>query len=192
MVAFDAIVLAGGRSSRMGGVDKVGVVLDGLPLLAHVCEAVKAAGTLVVVGPDGLLGTPPHAVVVREDPPFGGPAAAIAAGLAALVDPAALVVVVAGDVPGVSDAIPLLVAASRAAADGVVARQPDGRRQPLVAVYRTASLQAAVDVQPVLSGLAVHRLIAGLDLVELALPGDVLADVDTPADLDRMREHHHD
>lgn len=190
MVAFDAIVLAGGRSSRMGGVDKVGIVLAGRSLLAHACEAVAGAATLVVVGPDGLTGTPERAVVVREDPPFGGPAAALGAGLNGLPDPAAFVVVVAGDVPRASNAVPLLLAAAETAVDGVLARQGDGRRQPLLAVYRSASLRAAVDANAPLTGLAVHRLISGLELVELELPDEVLADIDTPADLRRHEEHH--
>lgn len=183
---FDAIVVAGGRSSRMDGVDKLGVVLDGLPLLAHACRAVEAASRLVVVGPSGLAGTPSRAVVVREDPPFGGPAAALGAGVSALGAGASYVAVVAGDVPRAAAAVPLLLAAV-SGGDGVIARQPDGRRQPLLAVYRTAALRAAVDAMSPLTGLAVHRLISGLDLIELDLPDDFIADIDTPEDLERLR-----
>jgi 2-C-methyl-D-erythritol 4-phosphate cytidylyltransferase/2-C-methyl-D-erythritol 2,4-cyclodiphosphate synthase len=39
----DAIVVAAGSSSRMGGIDKLDVVVDGLPLLGHALRAVAAA-----------------------------------------------------------------------------------------------------------------------------------------------------
>ena len=193
MTAFDAIVLAGGRSSRMGGVDKIGVVLDGLPLLAHACEAVSAAGTLVVVGPDGLAGTAPRAVVVREDPPFGGPAAALGAGLAALGnDPAELVVVLAADVPRAAAAVPALLAVAPDSVDGVVARSSDGHRQPLVAVYRVKALATVLAAHEPLIDLGVTRVTRDLALTILDLPDDVLADIDTPADLRRFKESEHD
>ena len=80
---FDAIILAGGRSSRLGGVPKSGLIYDGATLLERSLRAAGAAGRTVVVGPDpGDL--PGGVLTCREDPPFAGPAAAIAAGLAAL------------------------------------------------------------------------------------------------------------
>src|SRR5205823_13179282 len=39
----DAIVVAAGTSSRMGGIDKLGVLLGGRPILAHALEAIAAA-----------------------------------------------------------------------------------------------------------------------------------------------------
>lgn len=193
MTAFDAIVLAGGRSSRMGDVDKVGVVLDGLPLLAHACEAVSTAETLVVAGPAGLLGMPERAVVVREDPPFGGPAAALAAGLAALGDDhAELIVVLAADVPRAAAAVPALLAAASVSVDGVVARSSDGHRQPLVAVYRAKPLAAALAAYEPLTDRGVNQVTRDLNLAVLDLPDDVLADIDTPADLQRFKESGHD
>lgn len=192
MRAFDAIVLAGGRSRRMGDVDKIGIELDGRPLLAHACEAVAEARTLVVVGPAGLPGTAGRAILTREDPPFAGPAAALGAGLASLApEPAELVLVLAADVPRAAEAVaPLLEAAARSI-DGVVARSPDGRRQPLLAVYRSAALSRALAAHQPLTDLGVTRVLSGLELAELELPDEVVADIDTPADLQRMKEHGH-
>lgn len=194
---YDAIVLAGGRSRRMGDIDKIGVVLDGRPLLAHACDAVAAARTLVVVGPPGLPGMPTRAVVTREDPPFAGPAAALGAGLAALgaaalgADSAGFVLVLAADVFRAGEAVaPLLVAAAECR-DGVVALSSDGHRQPLLAVYRHAALAGALAAHEPLTDLGVNRVLRGLDLAELTLPDDVLADIDTPADLQRLKEHGH-
>src|SRR6476661_8075337 len=80
---FDAIILAGGRSSRLGGVPKAGLIYDGATLLERSLLAAGAAARTVVVGPDpGNL--PDGVLSCREDPPYAGPAAAIAAGLGAL------------------------------------------------------------------------------------------------------------
>ena len=75
---FDALILAGGRSSRLGGVPKSQLLYDGATLLALSLSASAGAGATVVVGPDP--GTLPAGVLsCREEPAFAGPAAAIAA-----------------------------------------------------------------------------------------------------------------
>jgi molybdopterin-guanine dinucleotide biosynthesis protein A len=81
--ALGAIVLAGGGGRRLGGRDKPALPVGGRPMLARVLDAVAAAAPRVVVGParDDL---PADVVQRREDPPGGGPVAAVAAGLAAL------------------------------------------------------------------------------------------------------------
>lgn len=78
MIAFDAIILAGGRGSRLGGLRKPELTLDGRRLVDRALAAVAGARRIVLVGdaevPDGV----PH---TREDPPYGGPVAALAAGM---------------------------------------------------------------------------------------------------------------
>ncbi|MDQ0754097.1 molybdenum cofactor guanylyltransferase [Arthrobacter sp. B3I4] len=113
---FDAVILAGGRSSRLGGVPKAQLVLHGQTLLERSLQAASGARRSVVVGP-GTVTLPPAVLRCREDPPFGGPAAAIAAGLAALAGaaqsaadgPAPRTLVIACDMPMVADAIPSLL-----------------------------------------------------------------------------------
>lgn len=188
---YDAIVLAGGRSRRMG-VDKLGLEVGGESLLARACAAVSDARTLVVVGPAGRVGTPAHAIVTREEPQFAGPAAALGAGLAALgASPTGFVVVLAADVPRAAEAVPSLLAAAESCRDGVVARSSDGYRQPLLAVYRHAPLAAALAAHAPLTDLGVNQVLRDLELHELDLQDGVLADIDTPADLQRLEEHRH-
>lgn len=86
MIRFDAIILAGGRGSRLGGVDKGALTIGGRSLLDGVLEATLAADQVVVVG-DGPV--PRGVLLTREDPVFGGPAAAVVAGLRALRMPSA-------------------------------------------------------------------------------------------------------
>lgn len=99
MVSTHAIVLAGGKASRMGGVDKPALVVGGRRMLDTALSAVSACERIVVVGPH----RPDLAADVlqtRESPPGAGPVAAVAAGVEA-IRPAAndTIVVLAADLP---------------------------------------------------------------------------------------------
>lgn len=214
---LDAVVLAGGRARRLDGAAKPHVLLDGRELLAHVLDGLAASRLVrrvAVVGPpDVAVPSPLPLVQVQEDPPFGGPVAGIAAGLAVLDDTAGrasaphdagarlradsarsagdLVAVVACDVPGGARMLPALVGALQAApaADGACARA-DGRDQWLLAVYRRAALAdalgALVTERGELTGGSVRGLVGGLGLVRVDDVTGASADVDTWADLDAL------
>lgn len=88
MTLIHAIVLAGGRGSRMGGVDKGLQLLDGRPLAAHVIAGLSPQVDRVRVSANrnldayAALGPP-----VLADPPgleFAGPLAGMLAGLQAI------------------------------------------------------------------------------------------------------------
>lgn len=169
--AWDAIVLAGGRATRLGGVAKADLVVDGRTLLDRTLDAVSDAERIVVVGDVEA----PGVVVVQEHPRFAGPAAAIGAGLAEVTAPWMLLV--ACDYPYLAEALgPLL---SARAGDGVIAVDAEGHRQHLLCIASTAALRDAAASQETLTNLAVHRLLASLDLNEIALPSRATRDVDT-------------
>lgn len=173
---WDAIVLAGGRATRLGGVAKADLVVDGRTLLDRTLDAVSGAATIVVVGDVDA----PGAVVVQEEPRFAGPAAAIGAGLAEVTSP--WVLIAACDHPYVAGAVaPLLVART---GDGVVAVDAAGRRQHLLCAVKTSALRSAADARESLTDLAVHRLFEPLNLAEIALPPRATQDVDTWHDHD--------
>jgi molybdopterin-guanine dinucleotide biosynthesis protein A len=187
---FDAVILAGGRSSRLGGVPKQSLMYDGDSLLRRSAAAARGARAAVVVGPD--TGTVPAGLFsCREEPPFGGPAAAIGAGLAGLAAAGGkrppFTLVLACDMPNVGLAVAALKAAMATAGqvpppDGVVAVSEDGRRQPLVGFYSTTALQRAVAERAAAGGLtnaSVTALLASLDVQLVAVPAGSTADVDT-------------
>ncbi|WP_284981990.1 NTP transferase domain-containing protein [Arthrobacter sp. efr-133-TYG-118] len=194
---FDAVILAGGKSSRLGGVPKAQLRYDGVTLLQRAVTAVRGAGRVVVVGPDpGTL--PDGTLTAREDPPFAGPAAAIAAGLAALeaqdgeaqggqspsTKPAPWVLVMACDMPLAAAAVPVLLRelAGHQEAEGAMSVSADGRKQPLLGVYSVSALQRevqAVEEQGGLANAAVFRLLARLDLLAVPVPAGSTDDVDT-------------
>ena len=189
-VRYDAVVLAGGRAERLG-TPKPGLVVAGRPLLDHALAATSGARRTVVVGPHELA-NPDRYVLTREDPPFGGPVAGIAAGLAALPDDgrAPWVLVLACDVPRAAEAVPALLAAARRLPDRSAVRAVhavrDGREQWLVGLYRRAALEESLAALPAVHGAAVRRLLA--DLPALAVPDESGAtdDGDTWED---AREH---
>jgi molybdopterin-guanine dinucleotide biosynthesis protein A len=189
---FDAIILAGGRSSRLGGVPKQQLIYDGATLLQRALDAAGGAAAAVVVGPEsGVL--PAGVLTCREEPPFAGPAAAISAGLAALAASGAqtgatragLTLVLACDMPNVAPAVQSLRDALRQPhqpGDGVVAVSTDGRRQPLVGFYSTPALQRAVQdlaSRGALINGSVSALLASLDLRLVTVPAGSTDDVDT-------------
>ena len=195
---FDAIILAGGRSSRLGGVPKSGLIYDGATLLERSLLAAGAAGRAVVVGPDPG-GLPGGILTCREEPPFAGPAAAIAAGLAALAADhasrhaaaAPYTLVLACDMPRSEGAVRALAEAlagsaagtpERDGADGVMAVSADGRKQPLAGFYGTAVLQRSVAdaaSRDRLENASVFALLARLDVREVRVPPGSTDDVDT-------------
>ncbi|UGT64049.1 NTP transferase domain-containing protein [Nocardia asteroides] len=140
----DAVVLAGGRASRMGGVDKPGIVVGGRSLLDAALAAVAGCARIAVVGPE-RAGLGPAVHQTREQPPGSGPVAALAAGLAALgAEPAPLVVVLAADLPFLTaDTVRRLIE-HLGAADAAFAADRDGRPQYLIGVWRRSALDAAL------------------------------------------------
>ncbi|MFC5788472.1 NTP transferase domain-containing protein [Agromyces tardus] len=195
---LDAVILAGGRAGRLGGASKPDLVVGGRRLLETAIEATWSAGArrVAVVGPPSL--DAPGCLVVREDPPFGGPVAALAAGLAALPlgaagspgdpDADADVLVLACDMPDVADAVARLLEArdssNGADADGICLLDASGRTQWLAALYSRRALEHALVALGDVDGAAMRRLAASLDLT--AVPdGGSTQDIDTWSDLDR-------
>jgi len=204
-VRHDAVILAGGRATRLGGVPKPTVMLDGATLLERALAAARDADRTVVVGPDPVVPPGRDLLVTREDPPFGGPVAGLDAGLRALdaaaaraarQDPPPWVLVLAVDVPRAGDAVPLLRAAvdpTEGDHDGAYLVR-EGRAQWLVGLYRRDALRRALaevagSAGPGADGLAgvpVRRLVAELTCTEVPDDDGVSADVDTWDDLRRL------
>lgn len=136
------VVLAGGRSSRMGR-DKASLIFDGVTLLQRTAAALaEVADEIVVVRaprqrlPALDLDVP---IVEAEDPVEGeGPLVGIAAGLRAASAPVAVVVAV--DMPFLQPALLRLLAERVAAGARWAVPIAEGRPQPLCSAFATASL----------------------------------------------------
>jgi molybdopterin-guanine dinucleotide biosynthesis protein A len=175
MVVFDAVILAGGPSARLGGADKALVSFGGVTLFERAVAAVRDAERIIGVGPQRDVGLSAGVTWVQEDPPGGGPVAALAAGLSLVA--ADLVAVLAVDHPLITGEhiATLLASVSR---DGAMALDDRRRRQPLLAVYRSAALRTAMLGLPLTQGASLRALTNGLALEQVNL-GDAAIDCDT-------------
>jgi molybdopterin-guanine dinucleotide biosynthesis protein A len=177
---FDAVVLAGGTSRRMSALstDKVGLDVGGASLLDRAIDAVADAETIVVVGPSRRV----HHLVTwtTEDPPGSGPASALIAGLEHVRED--VVVVLAADLPFAATAVPRLLQALTEDAAMLIDRT--GRRQPLLAAYRTQPLRNQGNDWV---NRSVRDLVADLKVTEVEALGDEALDCDTPDDVQRAR-----
>lgn len=137
------IVLAGGRSRRMG-TPKAALEWHGSTLLRRVVGLVDRAGDgpiVVVRAPGQELAPLPPNVELTEDARDGrGPLQGIAAGLARIGDRATVVFVAGVDAPLLHPAFVRHVVRSLGADDDVALPRAHGFAQPLAAAYRTAIL----------------------------------------------------
>lgn len=218
-----ALVLVGGRARRFGGAAKPLLELGGSTPWERTLVALRECGVapVVAVGPgwgdagsgEGRAPTTIAATApvrwVREDPPFGGPVAAIAAGLPALGE-AEWTLLLAGDLVHPADVVRTLCETVRAADDaaprserrtagggtggeGTAARvdaivfRADDRAQWLAGAYCTTAVHAALAAIAEPSGAAARELLGGLPTRWIRDEDGVTADIDTPDDLERAR-----
>ena len=86
-VVYDALILAGGRGTRLSGRDKGWIMWDGLPLIEHTLARLKAqtpAPTRILISANRNIDAyqqTGHVVVTDERPNFMGPLAGVEAGL---------------------------------------------------------------------------------------------------------------
>ncbi|WP_374774888.1 molybdenum cofactor guanylyltransferase [Streptomyces sp. NBC_01310] len=212
-MSYDAIVLAGGAARRLDGADKPALSVGGRALLDRVLDACPDARTTVVVGSRRPTARPVR--WTREDPPGGGPVAALDAGLRQTT--AELVLVLSADLPFLDrDTVRTLLNPPGAGGvggtdgaggapgtdtapgtDGAMLRDPDGRDQPLVAAYRAEPLRREIALLAAehgnLTGLPLRALTAELDLARVTTQPLASFDCDTWDDLAaaraRIREH---
>lgn len=160
---FSALLLAGGRSTRMGR-DKALLPhpASGLPLLDHqaaLLRSLPGCAELLLSAPlerGYALGGPlAGARLVADAAPDSGPLAGLVAGLAAAATPRLLVLAV--DLPFVTPALLARLLAAGAAAP----RHADGAFEPLCAVYPvTEESRAAADSALARRELSLQRLLA--------------------------------
>ncbi|HJX77881.1 NTP transferase domain-containing protein [Glutamicibacter sp.] len=188
---FDALVLAGGRGRRLGGSGKAELELHGQRLVDRAVAATRRAGAsrVIVVGPKSS-GTKADAVV-REDPPFAGPLAGIAAGLRQLAADGAneWTMVLACDLQR-----PAAVAAAltnnfdRRDAEGLLLVDGQGHTQWLAGIYRTSALASVCEgLGEKLVNAPVRRALNQLRLAQVAVDDETSSDIDTPQALESAR-----
>jgi molybdopterin-guanine dinucleotide biosynthesis protein A len=190
-----AILLAGGRASRVDGAVKPLFEVGGQTLLGAAVQAMTdAAADPITVASDVLdAGLPVE--WVREDPPFGGPVAGIVAALSRWRergDKPEWTFVLACDLPGIAAAVSLLrdtLALLPGDSDGVCLGDESSRPQWLTGLYRTASLERTAAALPDAgANAAVRSLVDELAVTVVRAPRTLTDDVDTWEDLTTAQE----
>ena len=195
------IVLAGGRSTRMGQ-DKALLDWGGVPLVAHVCAQVRAAidGPLVVVTAEGqALPELDLVELVTDLEPDRGPLEGLRTGLTALAARSEAAFVTSVDAPRLRPELIRALVVRLGDADAVLPAT-EGLVHPLTGVYRTslAALAGALldEGERRARRLGERCRAVVVDRDELlrdpalrAVDPDLLslADVDTPDDLEAAR-----
>jgi molybdenum cofactor cytidylyltransferase len=182
-----ALVLAAGRSSRMGGPNKLLATLDDKPLVAHVVDAALVSRTTsvtVVTGhmadrvSDAVAG---RDVAIVHNPDFAeGMSTSLKVGLAAVPEEAEAVIVLLADMPGVTAAMidALIEAYEPQRGALIVVPTADGRRGNPVLWSRRffaelASITGDMGGRNVLQGYPEA-------VTEVELGSAVAIDLDTP------------
>jgi molybdopterin-guanine dinucleotide biosynthesis protein A len=188
-MAAAGMLLTGGSSRRMGR-DKAAIRLapPGNETMAERTARLldRVTARAVEVGPGQS-----HLLAVTEDPPGGGPLAAVAAGWAALSGQgwSGLVLVVATDLPLLTEAVLRWLVDHPA--PGSVVPVVGGRVQPLCARYSPPDLEEAARLVR-RGSRAMMDLLGAVDALlvpssEWGGAADVFSDVDTPSELQQVR-----
>lgn len=186
-----AIVLTGGRSSRMGGQHKPGILVDGRTIVDRTVSTVWSAiptAQVVIAGSEAGLSPnlQQHVSLVREDPPFSGPLAGVAAAIEAIAASDGTVILLGGDLPFLSaKTLRRLLATATAGAPVASCLDATGHLQYLCAAWQQDVLRAQLERVGDPAGVPLKALFDSLSAELIDCDPDELRDVDTPGDLAR-------
>lgn len=179
MTAFDAVILSGGGSTRMGS-DKALLEVDGLPLALRAARALSEAATITAIGGDLVALCQLGLEAVADVHPGEGPLGGIAQGLT--IGHAPVVVAVACDLPFLTGATVRALVEAVGEHDAAVAIV-GGHRQPVLAAWHRGAAVADAFTRGERSPM---RVLEGLDVVEVEVESTTAADLDTPDDVARF------
>ncbi|WP_225989514.1 molybdenum cofactor guanylyltransferase, partial [Rhodococcus erythropolis] len=185
-----AVILAGGRGTRMGGVDKPGLLVHGRRLLDIALSATSHLDAVVVVGPHRPE-LDPGITQTQESPAGAGPVEAIWAGLSATRLPDnAVVVVLASDLPHIeAESVDALIAATSTDNPVTCAVDENNRTQFLFSAWTFRELRQRLSTLRESSGLENQPMKAIVTEPFSTLSVAGTTDCDTPEDIDRARSH---
>lgn len=186
-IEWTALVLAGGRGSRLGNDDKAAITIGGTPVLDHLLSSLPDAVPVVVAGPERPTRRP--VTFCQEWPTHGGPVAGIASGMEEVSTP--VTVLLAVDMPWAGGLVERLIAEfASCVASALVPVDGSGFRQPLCAVARTDAVRVALRGLGDPAGRSLRDLLSLIDVLERPLSEVEMGwvdDIDTPDDLRRAR-----
>lgn len=189
------VLLAGGPATRLPG--KLGLDVDGEPMLVRAYRRLTLTGWPCVISVRAPLAAPmpgdaPYQVAL-DDVPNGGPLAGLRAAAGLVRTP--LMFAAAADLPNLSAAFAVKLIA---AYDGVQPREPDavlptwpdGKVEPLAALYDTQAYARGAAAALAAGRRKVTAALDGLDVLAYAVRSEdeiALLNVNTPQDYAQLR-----
>jgi len=177
----DSIVVAGGKATRMGGLDKAMLPL-GLSGKALIVDVIKSCqGKVFIVGSSREIDAESQELVnwVPDLNPGGGPAAGIWSGLGSISTE--YVFISAADQTLTDETVTRIVSAAQGN-DGAWAIRADGNGQPLCACVRTALLRGLLESTQGINQSPL-RLLSSLNMVGVTVNPNQVVDFDTWQDV---------
>ncbi|HEY4243705.1 MAG TPA: molybdenum cofactor guanylyltransferase [Kofleriaceae bacterium] len=172
-----AVIVAGGRGTRMGGVDKRQIVVEGATIFERQVSVLAPRTSEILVSARAEVA---GFRTVYDDEADAGPLAGVWAALAATTDDWLLVV--AGDMPYLDAA--LIDAMLAARARDAVGIRIDGRIEPLLCVLRVAAARPVLSAMRAVDERRAGALLERLDTVWLDDVADrSLHSINAPEDL---------
>lgn len=168
-----ALILAGGKATRLGGVDKRELVVGGRTIFERQREVLEPRVAEILVS---SLRELPGYRTVTDAVPGAGPLAGIAAGLAAAATPWLLVV--AGDMPYVTGALVDLVLDTAGEGVDAVGIRVGELPEPLLCLLRVAAARPVVAERLASGRLKASRLLTDGDLRVAWVPEPALRAID--------------
>lgn len=191
-----AVILAGGRGERLGGVIKANIEIGGVRLLERVSTALGTLPSPVLVAyganaPDALALLPGQIAVPDLPSTYAGPLAGVAGAVAWCVaadDPPELLLSIAVDTPFVPAFYADRMLSALGDKDAAVVAAHAGQPYPTNAIWRLAALaDLPALVRDGTAPHSLHRLAEELGASHLDWPasdgGDPFANLNTPTDL---------
>jgi molybdopterin-guanine dinucleotide biosynthesis protein A len=178
---FEAFVLTGGKSERMGR-DKAFIVMDGDAMVVRVCRALERAGAsrVICVGGDRDALSALGLIAIADDFEGAGPLGGVLAALRTSAAPVTVVTPCDLLAPRAEAFVKLMTALERTPDARVTVPVIDGAWRPLPCALRVGALE---ELERVFARgeRAVHRALAGLERVEV--DAGSFDDADSPGDL---------
>ncbi len=174
-------ILAGGRASRLGGLDKAWLERDGVPQVLRIAHRFDAQVAMVVVSANRDLSRySDHGITaLADDLADAGPMAGL--DVISRICRTRWLLTIPVDVIDVNECL-LQTLAAEAAATGAFAVDDDGP-QPLVALWRVDALREAVTAAIASRDFAIHALQERLSMAQVRFAGVRFGNLNTPADL---------
>jgi len=195
MLDVEGFILVGGRSSRMG-TDKSHMQFDGQTSVERIAAELRSITRRISLAGRSRAGFDPDLRIIPDTHEQWGALGGIHAALGACVADWALIV--ACDLPFVTRdlCLRLLMLSQQGSPEAVVPIQPDGRPQPLCALYRrepclleAEKLIASGEHTPrALLANVKTRWVRSAELIDLPGAENFFFNVNTPQDYERAKQ----